>query len=210
MPASPELLPKPLPKMTAQLPLCRRRICGVPNVLAQLLPQLVTLAQLIVPLFHSPMTMLEALPSVKLLPGFVMSSAIDGGAADTEAADEPGVPLAAEEQVARARRRVHEEIVAVLRVRIIEHGLDAFWIRADGRRHTVDALHEGLGVRIVGAAADGGRQRCARQRRSRHVGQHFLAVIRGRAVGDEIAVDVVASGAKCRAESRRSTRRTPR
>src|SRR5208283_70222 len=75
MPASPELLPKPLPKMTAQLPLCRRRICGVPNVFPMLLPQLVTLAQLIVPLFHSPMTMLEALPSEKLLSGLVMSSA---------------------------------------------------------------------------------------------------------------------------------------
>jgi len=54
-------------------PLCRRRITGVPKVLPRLWPQLGTLAQVIDPEFHSPMTVLEAPPSLKL--GLVMSSA---------------------------------------------------------------------------------------------------------------------------------------
>jgi len=63
--------------MTPQLPLCRRLICGVPNVLPRLLPQAEPLtAQTIEPEFHSPITMFAALVSVKLAAvGFVTSSA---------------------------------------------------------------------------------------------------------------------------------------
>src|SRR5437588_125790 len=82
MPASPVTLLKPLPKITAQLPLCRRRICGVPNVLPRLLPQPVTFAQLIEPAFHSPITLLAALLSLlNWLAGAGTSSAEMGGAA---------------------------------------------------------------------------------------------------------------------------------
>src|SRR5580698_8119211 len=79
MPASPVALPNPLPKITAQLPLCRRRICGVPKVLPRFWPQLGAFAHVIDAEFHSPMTRgegPEALPSAKLLGSEISSAKI--------------------------------------------------------------------------------------------------------------------------------------
>src|SRR5437870_2762662 len=73
-PAVPLALFKPLPNNAAQLPSCRRRITGVPDVLPRKLPQSGTFEHRIVAEDQSPITSDAALDSRKRL-GSVMSSA---------------------------------------------------------------------------------------------------------------------------------------